>query len=80
MSFDLFYAVVIFIFVMTFAPGPNTMMLLASGVNFGFRARVPHMAGIALDESGRGARADSCRAHRSRRGSFERDSQAASGE
>lgn len=48
MSFDLFWALLIFTFVMTFTPGPNTMMLLASGVNFGFRATVPHMAGITL--------------------------------
>jgi hypothetical protein len=48
MSFDLFWALVIFTFVMTFTPGPNTMMLLASGVNFGFRATVPHMTGITL--------------------------------
>jgi threonine/homoserine/homoserine lactone efflux protein len=48
MSFDLFWALLIFTFVMTFTPGPNTMMLLASGVNFGFRATVPHMTGITL--------------------------------
>ncbi|MGE3872686.1 MAG: LysE family translocator [Parvibaculaceae bacterium] len=48
MSFDIFWALVIFTFVMTFTPGPNTMMLLASGVNYGFRATVPHMAGITL--------------------------------
>jgi len=48
MSFDLFWALLIFTFVMTVTPGPNTMMLLASGVNFGFRATVPHMAGITL--------------------------------
>jgi threonine/homoserine/homoserine lactone efflux protein len=48
MSFEVFWALVIFTFVMTFTPGPNTMMLLASGVNFGFRATVPHMAGITL--------------------------------
>jgi threonine/homoserine/homoserine lactone efflux protein len=48
MSFDLFWALLIFTFVMTFTPGPNTMMLLASGVNFGFRATVPHMIGITL--------------------------------
>jgi threonine/homoserine/homoserine lactone efflux protein len=48
MSFDLFWALVVFTFVMTFTPGPNTMMLLASGVNFGFRATVPHMTGITL--------------------------------
>jgi threonine/homoserine/homoserine lactone efflux protein len=48
MSFELFWALLIFTFVMTFTPGPNTMMLLASGVNFGFRATVPHMTGITL--------------------------------
>jgi threonine/homoserine/homoserine lactone efflux protein len=48
MSFDIFWALVIFTFVMTFTPGPNTMMLLASGVNFGFRATLPHMTGITL--------------------------------
>jgi threonine/homoserine/homoserine lactone efflux protein len=29
-------------------PGPNNMMLLASGVNFGFARTLPHMAGISL--------------------------------
>jgi threonine/homoserine/homoserine lactone efflux protein len=29
-------------------PGPNTLMLLASGVNFGFRRTLPHMLGIAV--------------------------------
>lgn len=48
MTFDLFWALLIFTFVMTFTPGPNTMMLLVSGVNFGFRATVPHMTGITL--------------------------------
>ncbi|QIG46408.1 LysE family translocator [Nordella sp. HKS 07] len=48
MGFDLFWALLIFTIVMTFTPGPNTMMLLASGVNFGFRATVPHMVGITL--------------------------------
>lgn len=27
-------------------PGPNTMMVLASGVNFGFRRTLPHILGI----------------------------------
>lgn len=48
MSFDLFWALLLFTFVMTVTPGPNTMMLLASGVNFGFRATLPHMIGITL--------------------------------
>lgn len=48
MGFDLFWALLIFTVVMSVTPGPNTMMLLASGVNFGFRATVPHMTGITL--------------------------------
>ncbi len=32
-------------------PGPNNMMLLASGVNFGFRRTVPHMLGISIGHS-----------------------------
>ncbi len=29
-------------------PGPNNLMLLASGVNFGFRRSIPHMLGIGI--------------------------------
>ncbi len=29
-------------------PGPNNMMLFASGVNFGFRRTIPHMLGISV--------------------------------
>ncbi|MGF1554139.1 MAG: LysE family translocator [Paracoccaceae bacterium] len=29
-------------------PGPNNLMLLASGANFGLRRTVPHMLGVAL--------------------------------
>ena len=29
-------------------PGPNNMMMLASGVNYGFRASMPHLLGISL--------------------------------
>lgn len=28
-------------------PGPNNLMLLASGINFGFRRTIPHMLGIS---------------------------------
>jgi threonine/homoserine/homoserine lactone efflux protein len=48
MPFDLFAALVGFAFVSSVTPGPNNMMLLASGVNFGFRRTVPHMLGIAV--------------------------------
>ena len=38
MSFHLFWALLLITVVVTFTPGPNMMMLLASGVDFGFRA------------------------------------------
>ncbi|HRQ56687.1 MAG TPA: LysE family translocator [Azoarcus taiwanensis] len=33
---------------MSVTPGPNNLMLAASGVNFGFRRTLPHMLGISL--------------------------------
>jgi threonine/homoserine/homoserine lactone efflux protein len=41
-----FFALVTFAFATSFTPGPNNMMLFASGVNFGFRRTIPHMLGI----------------------------------
>ncbi|MGI4857063.1 MAG: LysE family translocator [Janthinobacterium lividum] len=38
---------ILFATVMSITPGPNNMMLLASGVNFGFRRTVPHLLGIS---------------------------------
>lgn len=37
---------IIFSFTMAFTPGPNNIMITASGVNFGFRRTVPHILGI----------------------------------
>ncbi len=37
----------LFALVTSITPGPNNTMLLASGVNFGFRRTLPHMAGIS---------------------------------
>lgn len=48
MSHDLFLALLGFAFVTSVTPGPNNMMLLASGVNFGFRRTIPHMLGISV--------------------------------
>lgn len=48
MTYDLFFALLGFAFVTSVTPGPNNMMLLASGVNFGFRRTVPHMLGISM--------------------------------
>lgn len=48
MTFDIFLALVTFAFVMAFTPGPNNIMLAASGVNFGFVRTIPHMAGVMV--------------------------------
>ncbi|UUD64181.1 LysE family translocator [Pseudomonas seleniipraecipitans] len=48
MTPELLLAFVAFAFVTSVTPGPNNMMLLASGVNFGLRRSVPHMLGISL--------------------------------
>ncbi|MCH8467976.1 MAG: LysE family translocator, partial [Roseinatronobacter sp.] len=48
MTPELFLALVAYAFVTSVTPGPNNIMLLASGVNFGFRRTVPHMLGISL--------------------------------
>jgi threonine/homoserine/homoserine lactone efflux protein len=39
---------VTFAFVSTITPGPNNLMLMASGVNWGLRRSVPHLAGVSL--------------------------------
>ncbi len=47
MSWDTLLAFSLFAMVTSITPGPNNLMLLASGVNFGFRPTVPHMLGIS---------------------------------
>ncbi|NRB16582.1 MAG: LysE family translocator [Rhodobacteraceae bacterium] len=48
MTYDLFLALALFAFVSSITPGPNNLMLMASGANFGFRRSIPHMLGVAL--------------------------------
>ncbi|MGJ4943430.1 LysE family translocator [Bradyrhizobium sp. HKCCYLS1011] len=48
MSQQLLWAFVIFALVMAFTPGPNNIMLLSSGVSYGFRRTVPHMLGVSF--------------------------------
>lgn len=48
MSLDVFFALLLFSLASSITPGPNNIMLLASGVNFGFRKTIPHMFGIAF--------------------------------
>ncbi|MEM8871362.1 MAG: LysE family transporter, partial [Pseudomonadota bacterium] len=36
-----------FVFAGLFSPGPNVVMLIASGARFGFAATIPHILGVA---------------------------------
>ena len=44
----LWAGLVAYAFVTSITPGPNNMMLLASGVNFGLARSVPHIFGISI--------------------------------
>lgn len=48
MTLDLLTALATFALVTVITPGPNNLMLMASGANYGFRRTVPHMMGIGL--------------------------------
>jgi threonine/homoserine/homoserine lactone efflux protein len=48
MSMETLPALALFAFVTSVTPGPNNLMLMASGVNFGFRRTVPHMLGVGI--------------------------------
>jgi len=45
---ELHWALVMFVVVTLFTPGPNNTMLMTSGLNFGFRRGLPHLWGVAL--------------------------------
>ena len=45
---DLFWALLLFVVVTLFTPGPNNAMLMTTGLNFGFRRGQPHLWGVAL--------------------------------
>lgn len=48
MTYEFFTAFAAFAFVSSITPGPNNLMLMASGANFGLRRTVPHMLGISI--------------------------------
>ena len=48
MSHSLLIAFVMFATVMFFTPGPNNIMLLSSGLTYGFRPTIPHILGITF--------------------------------
>lgn len=48
MPIELMIAFVGFAFASSITPGPNNMMLMASGMNFGFRRTAPHFWGVQI--------------------------------
>ena len=46
MEFSL--AFILFTFSMSITPGPNNVMLMASGLNFGVNKSLPHLFGVCL--------------------------------
>ncbi len=48
MSAELFGALTIFAIATLFTPGPNNVMLMTSGVNFGFQRTWPHALGVTI--------------------------------
>jgi len=48
MTLEILSALMLFAFVSSITPGPNNLMLMASGANFGLLRTVPHMLGVAL--------------------------------
>jgi len=48
MRTDVLAAMTAFCFVASATPGPNNLMLMTSGVNFGFRRTLPHLIGVVL--------------------------------
>jgi threonine/homoserine/homoserine lactone efflux protein len=48
MNPELITAMIAFAFVASITPGPNNLMLMASGTNFGIRRTIPHMFGVGI--------------------------------
>jgi len=48
MPTEILLALTAFAFVSSITPGPNNLMLMASGANFGFVRTIPHMLGVAI--------------------------------
>jgi threonine/homoserine/homoserine lactone efflux protein len=48
MTPSLLFALTAFALISSITPGPNNLMLMTSGTNFGFARTVPHMLGVAI--------------------------------
>ena len=52
MQQELLFALVSFAFASSITPGPNNMMLMSSGLTYGFKRTIPHMLGVSLGHAG----------------------------
>ncbi len=48
MNLEIITALAAFAFVSSITPGPNNLMLMASGTNYGFTRTIPHIFGVAI--------------------------------
>ena len=48
MTYEILLGLTVYALVSSIMPGPNNLMLMASGANFGFRRTIPHMLGVGL--------------------------------
>jgi threonine/homoserine/homoserine lactone efflux protein len=48
MTIELFMGLFVFAGIAAFTPGPNNALLMASGMNFGFRRSLPLISGVAI--------------------------------
>ena len=48
MNFEVLSALIVFAFVSSITPGPNNLMLMNSGANFGFKKTIPHLLGVGI--------------------------------
>jgi threonine/homoserine/homoserine lactone efflux protein len=48
MDYEIFTGLTIFAFVSSITPGPNNLMLMNSGANFGFKPTIPHLLGVGI--------------------------------
>ncbi len=48
MNYEILSALTVFAFVSSITPGPNNIMLMNSGVNFGFKQTIPHLLGVGI--------------------------------
>ena len=47
-NIEIFFALILYYFVMYITPGPNNAMVLTSGLKFGFIRTIPHISGITI--------------------------------